>query len=223
MTGVKVSITDPLTIRPIVISYTNSPNYWGTKRFLASLEKWGWEYSLVTEPQWKGFGNRLRKVVNQCEIFKGHHTHCVHVDAHDVIASGPPSEFIAPDCPLQLAVEGGCWPDGNREKDYPQPRTQLWWYGHSQYVVDLNRLDVLKAEDVEDYDDDQRHCTNLYFDNPAEVKLDYSCKTIQSIAFAHPWTDYFEYQGDRIVNKITGSKPLFLHANGGTATDWWRE
>jgi len=214
---------DPMTNKVVVVSYTNYPNHSGSQRFVNSLKKWGWDYSLVTEPQWKGFGNRLKKVVERFNELKDKYDWGIHIDAHDVIASGPPSEFVAPDYPLQLACEGGCWPDGFKEQQYPQPRKQLWWYAHSQYIVNLKRLDVLKAEGLDDYADDQRHCTDLYFNNPDEVKLDYECKTIQSIAFAHPWTDYFEYQGDRVVNKITGSKPLFLHANGGTSTEWWRE
>jgi hypothetical protein len=65
------------------------------------------------------------------------------------------------------------------------------------------------------------------------IKLDFSCKLFQSIAFDHDPTrgDYplhltgyegtdFEIKDGLVVNKLTKSTPAVLHGNGQTPMGW---
>jgi hypothetical protein len=220
-------------MRPIVISYETAdrPDHPGLVRLQRSLAKWGWDAVIGHEMHWRGFGRKLKKCVEMAEQAKSAgYTHGVFIDAFDVVAIGGPADFPTPPCPLWLAAEMGCWPDAGKAPLYP-PCDTPWKYAHSPLVVDLSRLDLLEAGTLADGDDDQRHLTDVFlrhyaeWDGPLlggllEAQLDTGCRWMQSVAFAHPWAEFFEVVGDRVRNKVTGTLPFFAHANGRTGMSW---
>jgi hypothetical protein len=217
-----VSTTDQ-KINPVVLAYETDPSNSGVKKFVRSLEKFGWNYQLIVEPRWRGFGRRLKKVIEKAKELKGSYSHCIHVDARDVLFQGNPSEFVAPEVPLLLAGEENLWPGTVKvsRQEYPQG-TSIWRFAHSQYVLDLNYCDLMEAEEIEDTKDDQLHCHEIFFKtNRDNVRIDYECKYIQSIAFcANPWQKHFEVDSGRLYNIATKTYPLAVHGNGGTDMTW---
>ena len=205
---------------PCVVAYETDPNHPGLHRLLRSLERWKWQHNIILDRRWRGFGHRLKRVVEACRDLVGRYTHVIHVDARDVIAVGPPSEWVPPPVPLLLATEMNVWPNPTLKPLYPD-HPSPWKFAHSQFTVDQKRLDVFNGVDsIPDHYDDQLWVSELFLKGTPDVALDYAGATVQSIAFSHPWADYFEVDDDRVVNKITGTRPLLCHGNGGTDMSW---
>ena len=218
-----LSQTDIPISKPCLVTYDTDPNHPGVSRLVKSTRLWGWDLFMLHDPVWRGFGRKYKEIVKKCHevVATTDYTHALSIDARDFIAVGPPSEFVAPKVPLLISCERGCWPDGDRAKDYPECPTP-WKYVNSPFTIDLKYLWLLST-DIQDWEDDQRHITNIYFNSEEKhVELDYRCDIIQSVAFCLPeWQQWFEIEDKRVLNKLTGSKPLLLHANGGTETGWW--
>lgn len=211
--------------KPYIVTYDTEISHPGVQRLLTSLRKWKWDFTILRDPQWLGFGRKFKRTVAHCKELaeRTDYTHVISIDARDFIAVGPPEEFTAPIVPLLISTEKGCWPDSHLASEYPKCDTP-WKYAHSPFTIDLTRLELLHPEWLQDWEDDQRHVTKLFFGIEERfVALDYRGDVVQSVAFCLPnWQDSFEINGDRISNKLTGSKPLLLHANGGTETEWWK-
>lgn len=210
-------------VKPIVLTYETDTTNPGLQRLKKSLDKWGWDYIVLEDVLWLGFGRKLKTIVSAAKQIRdnGGYSHVISVDARDFIATGPPSEFVTPSVPLLLATERNCWPISSLAvhfKDVGHP----FKFAHSPFTVDLNRLDLLPVADLPNHYDDQLFVTQRYIEGKREeIDLDYDCKIIQSVAFCLPnWQDTFEITGNRISNKFTGSKPLFLHFNGQTDDSW---
>lgn len=198
----------------------------------ASLKRHGWDYDLmgVGDP-WVYFGAKLRAVHNGIPRWKAAgYTHCVHVDAFDVVALAGPGELREkmgrlgmP--PFLLAAEVGCWPDAAKADRHP-PCPYPWRYAHSLYVMDLARPDILDG-DQPDGTDDQDHLMTRFLSG-AGVALDYECRVFQALAHLHPWTKWFEVLPSaqspngvpRVANLATGELPVFFHGNGRTDMSW---
>ncbi len=214
-----------MTVNPIVVTFDTDIRLPGVQRLKKSLEKWNWTYVILEYPLWRGFGFKLKSIVTAAKQIRDNQgfSHLISIDARDCIATGPPSEFEAPAVPLLLATERNCWPRSELSshfKDVGHP----FKFAHSPFTVDLNKLDLLEVDNLPDYYDDQLHVTELYIKGKREeIDLDYDCKILQSNAFCLPnWQEHFDIVGDRLINKYTGSKPLFQHCNGGTETEWWK-
>lgn len=207
---------------PVVLAYETDPSHPGLHRLLRSLEKWKWQHNVILEPRWQGFGRRLKSIAAACRDLLGRYTYCIHVDARDVVAVGPPSEWVPPPVPLLLATEMACWPNypGLQEKYPPNLTPSPWKHAHSQFTIKTDRVDLLACDGISDVKDDQFHCHELFLSGNPEVALDFDGKYVQSIAHSHPWQQFFEVDGDRVYNKITKVKPLFVHGNGGTDLSW---
>lgn len=211
-----------MTVKPLVVSYETAPDHPGLKRLEQSLTKWGWDFHCIVEPRWLGFGRKFKAVAAYCHFAAAAgYSHVVSIDARDFLCVGPVAEFVPPPVPLQFSCEMAAWPDQNRGELHP-PCPHPWRYTHSPFCIDLNHLDLLQEKQLRDHDDDQRHATTLFLNSKGDVGLDYDCRLVQSIAFAHPWQQWFEIEGNRLRNRVTGSRPLFLHSNGKTDDSWWQ-
>lgn len=206
--------------RVVAVTFETDANHPGLRRLCKSLVKWGWDYQVVLEPRWKGFGFKFKSIAGRCRQLGDAYDWAVSIDSRDFVAVGPPTDFQPPPVPLLLSTEENCWQSPVARADYPS-KPGVWRFAHSPFTIDLRRCELLRDGEVADTDDDQRHCHRLYLEGGrGEVDLDYDCRVVQSIAFNHPWTDYFAVEGDRVRNLKTGSLPLAIHANGGTAMDW---
>lgn len=204
----------------VCVSYDTDVRHPGVGRLVRSLERWGWDYRFVVDDRWRGFGRKFKKIAAACRELADRFDYAISVDARDVVAVGPPSDFAPPPVPLLLSTEENCWQSPVPRAGYPS-KPGVWRFPHSPFTVDLRRCELLRDDLLADHDDDQRHCHGLYLEGRRdEVDLDYDCRVVQSLAFCHPWPNFFAVEGDRVRNLKTGSLPLFVHGNGGTAMDW---
>lgn len=208
---------------PIVVTYASDPHP-GLDSLKQSLSFWGWAFAEIKEP-WKGLGNRLKRVLHHARLLRNDgFTHVIHVDAFDVLAIGPREEFEGVmesygNPALLMAVEGGCWPNATLAERYGE-RKSLWWFPHSQFVLDLRQPEPPKFDDLPDDIDDQVKFHEIALGNHPGVVLDRGCRLFQSIAHSHPWEEWFGVEAQRVRNLKTNSLPLFAHGNGRTDMAW---
>lgn len=154
-------------------------------------------------------------------------THALRLDAFDTQALAPVSELEHAmelnDSPAVLiSAEAACWPS-----DYPraieyEPRQSYFWFAHSPSTVDLRQETPARFFDIPDhYAGDQTHFANLILDKEPGIAIDRAGHVVQSLGHVYPWTDAFELDGKRVVNKLTGSRPLFVHGNGMQCVPDW--
>lgn len=199
----------------------------GFLRMKQSCEAWGWTVDAHPHP-WRGDIQRWSVFKEQLSRYRNEgYTHALALDALDVVALGPPDQLrpklaFYNDPAVLIAAEGAPWPNNYRAAEYPE-RRHLFWYAHSQIVVDLRQeLPARFLDFHHDHDCDQQHFADLILDKVPGVAIDRQCQVVQSLAHAHPWQYYFDAQGERFRNRITGSYPLFAHGNGGAPMDWIR-
>jgi hypothetical protein len=212
-------MTEP---KPVVVTYATA-DCDGLSRFLRSLDRWGWDRVLLRGDRWEGSPDRLRRVAAALPGLRDRYSHCLHLDAYDVLAVGPPSEFRPPPLPLWQTAEKNCWPDRSRIPLYP-PSPTPWRFVNSNFVLDLRRVDLLRIESMPaDCRSDQLHLTDNFLRGCGEVGLDSGCEYVQSIAFDRSGgvgPSSFRVEGDRLRNLVTNTLPVFAHGNGATKMDW---
>jgi hypothetical protein len=222
-------------MNPCVVTFETDPTHPGLALLVASCHQWGWPIRLV-HSEWRGWGWRLKRVLAQSNRLRQEgFTHLLHLDARDVLMLAPVGRFAEVMAhydhpPLLLATEHNCWPgEAKKWEDIPKyqesKRVSRWPFPHSQYCLDLTKPVPAGFGQCGDTIDDQLHCHETFVnDTDGKVKLDNECRLVQSIAFSSPWENFFELDEDnprgRLANRLTGSRPLAAHANGGTHMHW---
>ena len=156
------------------------------------------------------------------------------LDAWDTLLLGTREEIfnLRLDKGVTFAAQKLCWPDFSLEGAYKKknPREgSPWRYINSNPMAGLGKnvyraLDwgwkrfplktdtvMMQAEDV-----CERFLAKLYLRAPRRfgLKLDTECRMSQVYRKSLPGDLYLD--GDRIINMIHRTKPIFLHANGRT-------
>lgn len=150
-------------------------------------------------------------------------------DTWDMLYFGSRKEFesVVGAQPLLFHAEKRCWPDPSKFIEYPFCSTP-WRYvngtgpaGTGEAIAEAIEYGMENYPIIGDEDDlhttpppdnDQRFYTDLYLDGFG--KLDITCKLSQSLV--DTVTGEFAVKDGRLVNKVTGTRPLFVHANGAT-------
>ena len=150
-------------------------------------------------------------------------------DSWDEVFLGSRREFetVLGAQPLLFNSEKLCWPHPEKAGLYP-PCDTPWRYvngtapaGLGSSITDaleygMDRFPIIgDGTGVHDItvDNDQRFWTDVYLAGTG--KLDTECRLSQSLVMVEQGE--LAVKGGRLVNKITGSKPLFVHANGASA------
>ena len=150
-------------------------------------------------------------------------------DSWDELFLGSRREFeaVLSAQPLLFNSEKLCWPHPEKASLYPLCDTP-WRYvngtapaGLGSAITDaleygMDRFPIIgDGTGVLDIsvDNDQRFWTDVYLSKIG--KLDTECRLSQSLVMVGQGE--FAVQNGRLVNKVTGSKPLFVHANGASA------
>jgi hypothetical protein len=161
------------------------------------------------------------------EIAEAHSSELVvFVDAWDFLFLGSRDdlfEVVAPHT-LLFHSDSCCWPQPQKMDDYPAATlTQRWRYvngtgpaGQGSIIADaisygMARFPIVGDESSIFADNDQRFWTDVYLSGLGDV--DVNCKLSQSMQGAE---SAVVIEGSRVRNTITGSRPQFLHANGGS-------
>lgn len=200
------------------ITTTSDIRHPGYEELMRSLMHFGYDSVTIMHP-WMGFGD---KVLKTYEYLKENPQveHFVYTDAWDTFALAPMSEIIEKvkdwDC-LLFGAEKACYPHDDLAPKYPACDTD-WkylnggnWLGASKRFIEMvERQGTVQAEN------DQVYFTRQILENNVGgyIKLDYKCEVFQTIGFEHPGD--FSYADGRLINNITGEKPVFAHGNGRT-------
>lgn len=204
----------------IVVSY-GTHQIQGMQDLTDSLVKYGWDYEIggVGET-WRGFVAKLQFVSNNIEKWKQMgYTHLIFVDAFDVLATDSVEyvdakykEYGSP--AMLLAVETGCWPNNDLRDLHPNSGYP-WNFYHSQYILDLNKADILEPQTYTATTDDQNHLMCLALKNK-DIVADYECKVFMALAHLDERNKWFELRDGKMYNKVTNTAPCFWHGNGKT-------
>lgn len=179
-------------------------------------------YGLVTKPRtllrWIQDGN----CKSDCLIF---------VDAWDVVTTVHPDEIAA-----QWDQYGRPWICGSEKALFPAGDESKWPSCASSYRF-LNSgaiistpeqmFAVLGAMDPENlpndherkdgsqfHSNDQEWMQQIFLKQPIPMRLDTECRFIWNLCNVEKHE--FEFEGDRLRNKETGTFPMIVHANGGS-------
>ncbi len=149
-------------------------------------------------------------------------------DTWDMLYMGSRREFedVVGAQPLLFHTDKQCWPHPDKASLYPA-KASPWCYVNGTGPAGLGSAIAEAIEygmehfpithentgvDVYDTakDNDQRFYTDIYLAGLGV--LDTSCRLSQSLVDLRPGE--MAIRDGRLVNKVTGTKPLFVHANG---------
>lgn len=138
---------------------------------------------------------------------------------------------------VMFNAEKDLFPRADLKAAFPDPGTPWRYLNSGMYIGKpasiLGMLDAMNMDDIhDDYvsQDDLHGGTNrwihvndqgwfqfLYAARCVPIVLDSKCEVFQS--FSGCTWDEFDTTGDKVINKVTGTKPLILHFNGGSKNE----
>lgn len=150
-------------------------------------------------------------------------------DTWDMLYFGSRVEFeaVVGTQSLLFHTDRQCWPHPEKAAIYPATSSP-WCYvngtgpaGKGSAIAEAIEWGMEHCPITDDYggvmdtsrDNDQRFFTDIYLGGLGA--LDTDCRLSQSLV--RVGQGELAVRGGRLVNKITGSRPLFVHANGASA------
>jgi hypothetical protein len=210
----------------------------GTDRMVSSFEKHGFEVAVNRIPT--GNGQILRGLYECYKRAATGHELFAYADAADTVCQRP---FTVPTDHLLWSTEKACYPYTDRAAQYKfAGRLKSPWrylnngvYG-GPLALAIEFFERYGLHKLHDSANGQAEVMDAYLQAQKDgfpIKLDFSCKLFQSIAFDHDpnrqghpihlngyeGTD-FEIKDGLVVNKLTKSTPAVLHGNGQTPMGW---
>ena len=169
--------------------------------------------------RWSGMHFKLHTLCLELIRCRALYDYVIYTDGYDsVIAANADCiirRFLAFDTPLLFSAEATCYPSapGQTENDYPGAPTKYRFFNAGGFV---GRLDYLlevmaKWEALSANINDQEWWAGVYLSGKTQIKLDHECNIFQCL---HGCEDDVEFSPLGIQNRITGSVPCILHANG---------
>jgi hypothetical protein len=217
-----------------VITVVSDRNNDGFRQLERSLKYYGYDLDVLLHPF--EFGGQMKHVYHWC---KNNWGLFLYTDGWDTFALGPASElmekFNRMDCDMLISAEKNCYPLRETASLYPECDSQWRYVNGGGFMGKCETF----AEMFEDgthatvfEKNDQQWLAEQYCrrHKDGRVKLDTGCEIFQTIAFEGPndfgrevseIPEYDNHWKDqvRLVNKHTGSKPIFIHGNGHTPMD----
>jgi len=199
----------------------------GLKRFIQSCKTYGLQYKIMgLGTKWKGGNMALgpgggQKINLLCDTIKDMKNDRIILvsDSYDVIMSANSEEILRKykrfDSPLVFAAESACWPDKNKEKLFMKVANRKNIYLNSGGFIGTVEAIKLILSRVEDFCDDQRYYTDVYFTNLGKklIRLDYNCEIFQCLNDAEEEL-IINFEKSKVVNKSTNTEPCHIHGNG---------
>ncbi len=197
-----------------LVCHSNKPDHAGFLEFLGSLNKFGYDYEALNDPNYN-WSSTFDTYLRYIKTLDSSYTHVLTSDCFDVVVLATIEEIISkykePNKGL-WSLEKCSFPNGDLAQYYP-PSPYPHKYincGGSLFPIPL----FIKV--FEQYDGKlniQDWAAQHYLKNQDIINLDTNCDIFQSIAFLDP--NDFSVEGSRVVNNYTKSKPVLLHNNGG--------
>lgn len=207
------------------ITTTSDTAHPGHQELLRSLTHFGYD-AVVIEHPWRGFGD---KVLQTYAYLKAHpHVeHFLYSDAWDTFALAPMEEVISKitnwDCIL-FSAEKACYPHGEKAELYPSCDTPWKYLNGGNWLGSSKRfIDMVERQMPDVTVNDQVYFTDmfLHFNEEGFIQLNYPCHIFQTTGFEGEGD--FTLEGGRVINNITGYKPVFCHGNGRTPMEKFYE
>lgn len=221
-----------------LVTYATDHTHPGFLTLAKSAEKFGWDFvPLGDGDRWQGFKSKLTGVRDAIPGLRARgYTHLVFTDAYDSVVAGPSDVFRVAwdDGTLDglFSCEVACWPDPSTAARWGErPPNWPWWYLNSGgYFFELGALEnCLVGCDAAT--DDQLFFQDRYFEvsKYRPVRLDQQCRCFQSLAHTYgaPWQPpreaTFGFLNGLPWNKVSKTRPVIWHGNGGTDYRWLAE
>ena len=136
----------------------------------------------------------------------------VTINDHVLRACGA---FTAAKCDVLFAAERTCWPDKNRESEYPPSAAEHKYLNSGGICGKVRSLRVLTSRTINADDDDQRYYTDAYLSPPAElsIKVDHECSLFVCLADSYP-SDSFAIYRSKGCLYYGQNRPAVIHGNG---------
>lgn len=192
------------------------------KWFMASAKKNAIETQLITG--WRKLIKFEKKISYQHEFVSklADNDIVLFTDAYDVLIVRDKRKileaFYRLNAPVVFAAEKTCWPDPGKKTLFPASASP-WrflnsggWIGVVKNVKEVLSIavDIYKSG-KNDGGTDQRIYTDIYLDNPGKIKLDTNCEIFQTLLRSE---NDMIFENNTWTNKITGTRPCIIHANG---------
>lgn len=196
----------------------------GFKKLEASLKMFNYDYKIFhdahVEWSWGGWKYFYEWAKEQQEGY----THLIGMDGFDTLAFAPVEEVIEkykhPDC-FMYSCEKACFPITEWAESYPQVEPYQRWrfLNAGQFISPLDKfIDMYEHRELIINSQHWGHKKYLWDNKDGKIMLDNNCDIFQSVAFLA--TDEFSSDGHRLVNNLTGTKPVFAHFNGHSDGSW---
>lgn len=223
-----------------VSSYDPKPDYYRPNAFRASLGKFGVvPVNLGVGAEWHGLFTKPRLYRNYLREGRTGADTVLLVDAWDIFFQASPDEVVDlwaanwPGRPIVFNAERNCFPCTEETKiGFDKLANALevtapWRYLNSGFMVGkpADILALLESMDLDSIPDDyqrpdgswfnpndQEHFQLAFLKQPVLMALDYD--TMLCIAAHGSELSELDFSGPRVGNKITGTTPLVIHANG---------
>ena len=199
----------------------------GLKRFIKSCKVYGLKHEIMgLGKKWNGGnmakgpggGQKVNLLKNKIKDMNGEQIVLV-TDSYDVIMTANSEEILRKykkmDSTLVFAAESSCWPDKERASLYPKQKNRKNIYLNSGGFIGPVKAIKYILRDIEDYEDDQRYYTNVFFSDFGKnhMKLDYNCEIFQCLNDGENEVSINKSKS-RIFNRITGTEPCQIDGNG---------
>ncbi len=198
-----------------LITTVSDVNHPGFAMFVKSLEKFNWDWE-VCDTEYHAFGSKMVNAYNFAL-----QTDCTHLfiaDAYDVVVLSDMAEAldkIYDKNSILLNAERNAWPFEQWALLYPEVKSS-WKYlnGGVAFVEVKKFIEMFEENPIQHSDNDQVNLAKVYLTNRDKynMQLDTNCNVFQTLC-GTTWDD-FTFEGDRVINRETGTKPVFFHFNG---------
>lgn len=204
-----------------LITVCTDPNDAGLQQLKKSLDKFKYDYDIIIEPVWRGFGTKILAVYN---YLKNNDVDAIFFcDAYDCIAIGSMNECLEAINinygldKMVFSSERGCWPSPDHAKYYEPILEHGYNFLNSglYYAPKDSYINLIEKYMPEFHTDDQMYFTDKYlFDSNSNIVLDQNCEVFQSYSFIQD-DDYY-YSTRLLYNLKTKTMPILIHGNGRT-------
>lgn len=201
------------------LSICDNENHAGWLDNKRALHHFKWNWELLIRPF--QFGRQMEIIQKWCEDYNGDATHVLYSDAYDTFALGNEQEVIGKFkehygyLKMIVSTESNCYPHPEKAKDYPYIASESKWkfVCAGQFIAEIPYFKEL-SKSFYQIGHDQVWMREKYFERPNEISIDHECRIFQSIAFEND-DDFAATRDHRLLNRKTGTLPVFIHNNGG--------
>lgn len=210
----------------------------GFKRFMRSAKHFGYDVKVLGMGQpWRGGDmnfpgggykvNLLKEALEALVTEKGVEHLVMFTDSYDVVVNDKPeavaAKFAKKEAGVVFSAEPFIWPDTSLEPRYPAVEAHQKRFLNSGGMIGKagQLLAVVKAQTIQDKDDDQLFYSLVYLDEKLrtelKLKLDHDADIFMNLngAKSEVVLKFSEADGRPVVfNKKTKTEPSIIHGNG---------